>query len=506
MRRVSEHAGGAMAAILPPLTLRFWAVLLMALALVLAPAPVHAQPPERGGGGMSPVFPGADDPLLENFRLYLYYEADGYPPRIVPAVERLMDPPLNYFRLFPRREVVLITNLGATDGYVGIPDLERILKWKLVKVKVVLTPPGGLEEENFPGVKAKAALRLLSERGIPVHEITPEDPDPLPELVRRYDGVIFDLPTVGSRYHLHTRLLARLVGLMEELWEEGLRRKVLLVVDHPNPSGRHPEGLLLSGPVLPGDPPLECPPVFGVTLGELASYQMAGPPMRMVRVRVADLGFYGAGLPYRSYGLNFFPPDPELDEPAKVLNFPGLVLLSATNLSLGQGTPLYMKVVGAPWLDPERVISAIPVKAGFTLYPVSFIPRQGPYAGEKVRGIGIEPADDPDFYSPLRVSMELLSAVARVHRDRLRISPEFDLMVGVEGAAGLVRQGRVGELFDRFRRDKATRQWQRLVRMGFIIGYEGNGHFNGTPPGYYLGWRPRYLSGEGIYFNPPLTE
>ncbi len=504
MRRDSERADGEVKLVSPRSA--FLLAVFLLLCLAAFPASLPAQEPSRGKGIKSYVFPDSPDPLLENLRLYLYYDPDGYPPRIVPAVERLMDPPLNYFRIFPQREVVVITNLGATDGYLGIPDLERILKWRLIKVRAVLTPPGGLEEENFPGVKAKAALRLLREKNIPVYEIRPEEPGPLRQLLERYGGVIFDLPTVGSRYHLHTRLLARLVELMEEMWEQGYRDRVLLVVDHPNPSGRHPEGKLLSGPVLSGDPPLECPPVFGVTLGELASYQMAGPPLRKVRVRVADLGFYGTSLPYRRYKLNFFPPDPELDEPAKVLNFPGLVLLSQTNLSLGQGSPLYMKVVGAPWLDPERVISAIPVKAGFSLEPVEFVPRQGPYAGRKVKGIRIEPSGDPDLYSPLRVSLEILSAIARLHRSSLRIFPEFDRLLGVEGAAGLIRRGRVDQLFDQFRADPATREWQRLVRMGFIIGYEGNGYFNGTPAGYYLGWRPPYLSGKGIYFEPPRAE
>src|SRR5207237_5745604 len=109
------------------------------------------------------------------------------------------------------------------------------------------------------------------------------------------------------------------------------------------------------------------------------------------------------------------------------LHYPGTCLFEGTNLSVGRGTPLAFKVIGAPWLDTGAVLPRLRGAGrwaqeglnGVEVSGVVFTPRtptDGKYDGVEVRGIRLR-VTDRRRYDPPRAAVLVLRAVGAAHGD-----------------------------------------------------------------------------------------
>src|SRR5204863_235497 len=85
-------------------------------------------------------------------------------------------------------------------------------------------------------------------------------------------------------------------------------------------------------------------------------------------------------------------PSPNLPDLESALDYPGICLFEGTNVSVGRGTPMAFQVIGAPWLDPARVLANIDTVAlrGLDVRPTTFTPAaptDGKYAGVLLQGL-----------------------------------------------------------------------------------------------------------------------
>ena len=55
-------------------------------------------------------------------------------------------------------------------------------------------------------------------------------------------------------------------------------------------------------------------------------------------------------------GRSWVSPSPNLRSAEAALAYPGTALLEATNVSEGRGTATPFLIVGAPWIDPGRLL------------------------------------------------------------------------------------------------------------------------------------------------------
>src|SRR5690606_34743780 len=135
----------------------------------------------------------------------------------------------------------------------------------------------------------------------------------------------------------------------------------LAVLDRPNPLG----GLLddTEGPLLDES---QCASFIGrwsipvrhsLTLGEVARHCAATRRPQAPASAGACEGWRRAML-WPALGLPWVPTSPAIRTFASALVYPGTCLFEGTNLSVGRGTDASFQGVGAPWLDPARVIAA----------------------------------------------------------------------------------------------------------------------------------------------------
>ena len=156
------------------------------------------------------------------------------------------------------------------------------------------------------------------------------------------------------------------------------------------------------------------PLVHGLTLGEMARFVNCGLA-RPARLRVVPMSGWQRWMTWADTGRPWVAPSPNLRSAEAALAYPGTALLEATNLSEGRGTEAPFLLLGAPWMEPERIELSVP---GFALDPVRFTPqaslaapqpkhRDRPCAGLRVR------IEDGATAQPYRLGLELLAALSR---------------------------------------------------------------------------------------------
>jgi uncharacterized protein YbbC (DUF1343 family) len=119
-------------------------------------------------------------------------------------------------------------------------------------------------------------------------------------------------------------------------------------------------------------------------------------------------------------GRPWVSPSPNLRSAEAALAYPGTCLLEATNASEGRGTEAPFLLIGAPWMDPQKVAreAATP---GFALEATAFTPEGSPAApapkllGQLCRGLRVR-VTDRTAARPWTLGLRLLVALRR-HRE-----------------------------------------------------------------------------------------
>ncbi len=384
----------------------------------------------------------------------IYHRIDdptGLPEANVrPGISVLLSDSLDLVR---GKRVGLITNRAGVDenGHRDI-DLLRTDKRATgaqVHLVEIFSPEHGLgATEDHTGVGS--TVDRVS--GLPVISLYGAQTEPPPDSsLRSIDVLIFDLQDVGSRTWTYD-------GLMVYAMRAAARmHKPFVVLDRPNPlTGSFIEGPMLdsalsnSNDPAPGHPGLAwamypIPLRHAMTVGELARMYNAelkiGADLHVVPARrwTRELWFDRTGLP-------FVPPSPNLTSFQAVMLYPGLVSLEATNISVGRGATTPFQLIGAPWMDPKRIIANLknrPIR-GVRFIPEDFTPvapGDGKYSGQLIHGLRVEVTQRAELQTS-RLTAGLLSAIHQAYPDQLKIdSLRFDRLFGSPSARRAIIAG-----------------------------------------------------------------
>jgi uncharacterized protein YbbC (DUF1343 family) len=97
------------------------------------------------------------------------------------------------------------------------------------------------------------------------------------------------------------------------------------------------------------------------------------------------------------------------------LVYPGQVLLEGTNVSEGRGTTTPFEVMGAPFINPTKLLIALePFELkGLRLRPVRFLPTFHKWRDKSCGGLYLH-VTDPTSFEPVRTTLALLTAIRRL--------------------------------------------------------------------------------------------
>jgi uncharacterized protein YbbC (DUF1343 family) len=253
---------------------------------------------------------------------------------------------------------------------------------------------------------------------IPVYSLYSQTRRPTPEMLRGLDALLVDLQDVGTRIYTFAWTVSY---CLEACAAAGIP---LVVLDRPNPLG----GRLIEGPLLDpgfvsfvGRAPM--PMRHGLTLGELTRWLNAQMGIGCEVAVVPMLGWRREML-FAQTGRSWVCPSPNLPRLEGVLLYPGGVLLEGTNLSEGRGTTTPFEIVGAPFVEPRRLIDALAgfKLAGIALRPIRFTPTFDKWQGANCGGVYLH-VTDPAAARPYRTMVAILAAVARLWPEHFKWLP-----------------------------------------------------------------------------------
>jgi uncharacterized protein YbbC (DUF1343 family) len=192
----------------------------------------------------------------------------------------------------------------------------------------------------------------------------------------------------------------------------------VLVLDRPNPiNGIQVEGNCLEKAFASFVGRYPIPMRHGLTMGELALY-VNGEHDVGCRLEVVAMKGWRRSMFFADTGLPWVPPSPNLPTPGSAMVYPGQVIFEGTNISEGRGTTTPFEIFGAPFIDPERIISFMGGRhfPGGVLRPIIFEPMFHKWQSEPCRGFHLH-ITDPRRYRSYETSLRLLQAVIFHHPD-----------------------------------------------------------------------------------------
>ncbi len=278
-----------------------------------------------------------------------------------------------------------------------------------VEVVRLFTPEHGLRVQAADGVEVGDSTHERT--GLPVVSLYGKKTKPAPADLEGLDALVFDLQDVGVRFYTY---VSTLLLCLEAAGDAGIE---LVVLDRPNPLG----GERVEGPVADRAAVPESfvnmapgPLLHGLTPGEMARL-VNGARSKPAKLTVVPMKGWTRAMTWADTGRTWIAPSPNLKHAEAVIAYPGVALLSATNVSEGRGTDTPFLLLGAPWAKGADLVAAA-ATPGFTLEAATFTPQASEAAPDPVHkgvecsGVRVHVAD-AKAAQPYRLGVALLRAL-----------------------------------------------------------------------------------------------
>jgi uncharacterized protein YbbC (DUF1343 family)/CubicO group peptidase (beta-lactamase class C family) len=309
------------------------------------------------------------------------------------------------FKQLAGLRVGLVTNHTGRNRR-GRPTIDVLREAANVRLVALFAPEHGIR-----GLLDDKVSDTKDEKtGLPIYSLYGETRRPKPEHLKELDALVFDIQDIGTRFYTYIATLGNVL-------EEAARARIpVFVLDRPNPIG----GVEAQGPIADADKLVftsyhTIPVRHGMTIGELA--RLFNEERKFgCDVRVVEMERWRRTMWFDATGQTWVNPSPNMRSLTQATLYPGVGLLETTNVSVGRGTDAPFEVVGAPWMDGQRLAAYLNERriAGVRFVPVRFTPRASVFQGEECGGINLFITDRTQFH-PLRTGLEIAVALRRLY-------------------------------------------------------------------------------------------
>ena len=322
------------------------------------------------------------------------------------------------FKQLDGMRIGLVTNHTGRDRD-GRQTIDVLSKAPNVKLIALFSPEHGirgLADEKVSDSKDDAT-------GLPIYSLYGETRRPRPEHLKDLDAVVFDIQDIGARFYTY-------ISTLGYLMEEAAKVKLpVIVLDRPNPIG----GIDVEGPIADADKLSfvvyhTLPVRHGLTIGELAQLfnqqRKIGCDLRVIR-----MDGWRRSMWFDETNLTWINPSPNMRSLTEATLYPGVGLLETTNVSVGRGTDTPFEIVGAPWIQGDKLAAELNQRRipGVRFVPVRFTPKSSVFKEEECGGINIIVTDRSVFRSVL-TGIEIASALRRMYPAEWKIDSYLRLL------------------------------------------------------------------------------
>jgi uncharacterized protein YbbC (DUF1343 family)/CubicO group peptidase (beta-lactamase class C family) len=350
----------------------------------------------------------------------------------------------------------LITNQTGRDR-AGRSTIDVLFKAPGVKLVALFSPEHGIR-----GLADEIVSDTKDERsGLPIYSLYGETRRPKPEQLKNLDALVYDIQDAGARFYTYISTLGYVV-------EEAAKANLpVIILDRPNPiNGVDVEGPLADADKLSFTAYHAIPVRHGMTVGELARLYNEERHVG-ADVRVIKMENWRRAMWFDATNLTWVNPSPNMRSVTEAALYPGVCLLESTNISVGRGTDTPFEVIGAPWLDGQKLASYLNNRGigGVRFVPVRFTPRSSVFQNEECGGVNIVITDRSRFQSVL-AGIEIAVALHRLFPTEWTIDSYSRLLVNTDTLERLKRGEPAEEI---------TQSWAsslenfRRVRTRFLL-------------------------------------
>jgi uncharacterized protein YbbC (DUF1343 family) len=141
-------------------------------------------------------------------------------------------------------------------------------------------------------------------------------------------------------------------------------------------------------------------------------------------------------------GLTWINPSPNMRNLVAATVYPGVGAIESTNISVGRGTDTPFEQFGAPWINATALTAALNARniPGVRFYPVTFTPAADAKLGGQACHGAFVVITDRDRLRPVRVGVEIASALWRLYGAQFKIDDALNLL-GSRALIGRIRSG-----------------------------------------------------------------
>ena len=274
----------------------------------------------------------------------------------------------------------LITNHTGIDR-AGNPTIDLLRSAPGVTLVSLFSPEHGIRGDADATVSD--AIDAVS--GLPIHSLYGERRRPAPEQMANLDALVFDIQDIGTRFYTYISTLGEAMHAAAEA------KKKFFVLDRVNPIG----GDAFEGPLLKGETDFVAwhPIVVrhGMTVGELAQMFRAERNID-VDLTVVPIRGWARSMWQDDAGLPWINTSPNMRSLNAAGLYPGIGLLESA-ISVGRGTPTPFEILGAPYIDQNRLVRELPAIPGLAFTPIRFTPPASVFAGKECGGVQVTITD-----------------------------------------------------------------------------------------------------------------
>lgn len=312
----------------------------------------------------------------------------------------------NSRRILHKRNVVLITGSANVDAS-GIP-VYRIVKEAAGKsLKAIWSLQHGFFVDKQDNMILSDSF-FWEPLEIEIKSLYGANLLPDPSWLEGVDALLIDVFDVGTRVYT---FLNHVLMIMKAL---SGRNIAVIVLDRPNPlNGTDCEGNVLSNEYASIVGQIPVPMRHSLTAGEYLNYGKIYHHLDL-QLEVVMLRHWKRETMFEQVWTY---PSPNMPTLETAVVYPGAVMLEGTNISEGRGTTRPFEMIGAPFIDNDRLISELQHLNDAALIPIYFKPEFSKFAGEVCRGILVVPQRPREFNS-FRLYYEIIRTIARIHPDR----------------------------------------------------------------------------------------
>ena len=179
---------------------------------------------------------------------------------------------------------------------------------------------------------------------------------------------------------------------------------------------------------------------YGLTIGELGQLMNAERKIG-ADLRVIKMENWSRDMWFDETGQTWINPSPNMRSLTEATLYPGIGLLETTNVSVGRGTDTPFEIVGAPWLDGQKLARYLNQRqlSGVRFVPVRFRPNASVFKGEDLGGINIIITNRNTFKS-VRTGIEIAAALRKLYPKEWEVDRYARLLVNAQ-FLDLVKRG-----------------------------------------------------------------